>query len=278
MPTSGGLQNAIFGGKEIGCAAVQVFTASPRQWKSSPIKDETREAYRAACAECQIETTVAHDSYLINLAAGPGEILDKSRAAFREEMARAEELEIQYLVTHMGAHGGDGEDEGIVRLCQSIDVLHDQLPGYKVKVALETTAGQGTSLGYRFEHFPRIFDLVKEPERLVVCMDTCHIFSAGYDIRTPAGYEETMQKFETLLGKDKLKVVHANDSMKAFGSRADRHAHIGEGEIGLTAFRCLVNDPRIAGLPVIIETPESETMHPVNLKRLQGLVGAPAES
>ena len=278
MPTAGGLQNAIFGGKEIGCTAVQVFTASPRQWKSSPLKEDTRDAYRTACAECQIDTTVAHDSYLINLAAGPGEILDKSRAAFRDEMERAEELGIKYLVTHMGSHGGAGEDEGLVRLCQSIDALHDELPGYKVRVALETTAGQGTYLGATFEHFPRIFELVKEPERLVVCMDTCHVFSAGYDIRTPAGYEETMQQFERFVGMDKLKVVHANDSMKPYASRADRHAHIGEGEIGLTAFRCLVNDPRIAGLPVIIETPDSETMHAVNLKRLQELVGAPAES
>lgn len=277
MPTSGGLQNAIFSGKEIGCMAVQVFTASPRQWKSAPIKDETRLAYRDACDQCQINTTVAHDSYLINLAAGPGEILDKSHAAFRAEMERAEELGITYLVTHMGAHGGAGVDEGLVRLCKSLDSLHDELPGYKVRVALETTAGQGSALGSRFDEFPRIFDSVKQPERLVVCLDTCHVFAAGYDIRNPAGYEETMQQFEALVGKDKLKVVHANDSMKPYASHADRHAHIGEGEIGLTAFRCLVNDPRIAGLPVIIETPDSETMHPVNLKRLLDLVGAPAQ-
>lgn len=278
MPTAGGVQNAIISGKQIGCASVQVFTASPRQWKSSPLKEETRIAYRAACKSAGIDMTVAHDSYLINLAAGPGEILEKSRSAFRDELVRAEELGICYLVTHMGSHGGAGEEEGLVRLCSSIDTLHDELPGYKVRIALETTAGQGTYLGSRFEHFPRIFELVRESERLAVCMDTCHIFSAGYDIRTPAAYEETMGQFASIVGIEKLKVVHANDSMKPFASHADRHAHIGEGEIGLAAFHCLVNDPRIAGLPVIIETPDSETMHAVNLKRLQDMVGAPAPS
>ncbi len=272
MPTSGGLQNAITSGKEIGCLSVQVFTASPRQWRSSPLKEETRQAYIEACKNCEIDITVAHDSYLINLAAGPGEILDKSRVAFRDELERAEQLGINYLVTHMGSHGGAGEDEGLMRLCQSIDALHDELPGYKVQIALETTAGQGAQLGAKFDHFPRIFEMVKEQERLVICMDTCHIFSAGYDIRTPEAYEETMQKFAATVGMEKLKVVHCNDSMKPFDSHLDRHAHIGEGEIGVTAFHCLVNDPRIAGLPVIIETPDSETMHPVNLKRLMDMV------
>ena len=141
-------------------------------------------------------------------------------------------------------------------------------------MALETTAGQGTYLGGRFEQIARILNGVKDPERLAVCLDTCHIFAAGYDIRTPAGYEETMTQFDQIIGLPRLQVIHANDSAKAFGSHADRHAHIGEGEIGLEAFRLLVNDPRMAGLPIIVETPDSETMHEVNVRRLRDLMAA----
>ena len=214
--------------------------------------------------------------YLINLAAPTGDILDKSLVAFREELERAEALGLDYLVTHMGAHGGDGEEIGLERLSKSLDKIHQDLPGYNVRVALETTAGQGTYLGAKFGHFPRIFEQVQENKRLAVCLDTCHVFAAGYDLRTPTNYEAVMNEFALTVGLERLKVIHANDSAKPLGSRADRHAHIGEGEIGLEGFRCLVNDPRIAGLPVILETPDSETMHAVNLQRLKELIGASA--
>jgi deoxyribonuclease-4 len=272
MPTAGGLYKAISAGKEIGCDSVQVFTASPRQWRHSALTEEAVDAYRAACAQCGIEKTVAHDSYLINLAAPEGEIRDKSRTAFRAELERAEALGIKYLVTHMGAHLGEGEAVGLARLSESINWLHDELPGYSVKVALETTAGQGTTLGAAFEQFPIIFNEVRDPDRLVICMDTCHIFVAGYDIRTAETYESTLCRLEANIGKDKLKVVHANDSLKGLGSKVDRHAHIGEGEIGEEAFRLLVNDPRFAGIPIVVETPDAETMHPVNVKRLRSLI------
>jgi deoxyribonuclease IV len=272
MPTAGGVQTAITSGDAIGCGAVQLFTSSPRQWRSSPLKDETVAAFKSARDDAGTAFLIAHDSYLINLAAPPGDILDKSIAAFREELVRAELLGLEYLVTHMGAHTGDGEDVGLARLCESLSTIHGDLPGYKVKVALETTAGQGTCLGAKFEHFPRIFDMVSEQERLAVCLDTCHVFASGYDIRTPEAYEETMAKFGEIIGFDRLGVVHSNDSMKALGSKADRHAHIGEGEIGLEAFRLLVNDPRFAGKPIILETPDAETMHEVNLNRLVSLI------
>jgi deoxyribonuclease-4 len=277
MPTSGGVQNALISGHAIGCEAVQVFTASPRQWKANPISDETIAKFRVALDASGCRQTIAHDSYLINLAAAPGsEIIGKSRAAFRGELERAEALGLDFLVSHPGAHVGDGEETGIARLIESLDIIHAETEGYKVRTALETTAGQGTYLGGRFEHLAQIINGVKNPERLCVCLDTCHVFAAGYDIRDTQAYEETIGLFHEIIGIDQLKVIHANDSLKKFGSHADRHAHIGEGEIGLTAFHLLVNDPRMYEKAIIVETPDAETMHEVNVKRLRDLIGADA--
>ena len=273
MPTAGGPHNAITDGVEIGCRAVQIFTASPRQWRAPVIAPEVAAKFKEVVQESGITKTVAHDSYLINLAAEPGsETLAKSRAAFKAEIERAEMLGVDFLVSHPGAHLGAGEDVGIARLIESLDLLHAETAGAKVRVALETTAGQGTYLGGRFEHLARIISGVQDPERLAVCLDTCHVFAAGYDIRTPETYAATMAEFDKIIGLRWLQVIHANDSQKALGSHADRHAHIGDGEIGLEAFRLLVNDPRLAGLPVIVETPDSETMHAVNVQRLHDLI------
>ena len=273
MPTAGGHHNAITDGVKIGCHTVQIFTTSPRQWRSPSISPELAEKFKQIVREAGITKTVAHDSYLINLAAEPGsDVLAKSRAAFRGEIERAEALGVDFLVSHPGAHGGAGEDIGIARLIESLDIIHQETTGAKVRVAIETTAGQGTYLGGKFEQIARILNGVKEPERLAVCLDTCHVFAAGYDIRTPETYRATMREFDEVIGLARLQVIHANDSQKAFGSHADRHAHIGEGEIGLEAFRLLVNDPRLAGLPIIVETPDSETMHEVNVKRLRELI------
>ena len=273
MPTAGGHAGALTGGHGIGCEAVQIFTASPRQWRAPTIKDETVQAWREALAACGTRKTIAHDSYLINLAAPPGsDVLAKSRVAFRGEIERAEVLGLDLLVSHPGAHGGAGEDVGLARLIDSLDILHAETAGAKVRVALETTAGQGTYLGGRFEQIARILNGVKDPERLAVCLDTCHVFAAGYDLRTPAGYEQTLAQFDQIIGLPWLQVVHANDSEGTLGSHKDRHAHIGDGEIGLEAFRLLVNDPRMAGIPIIVETPDSETMHEVNVRRLRELI------
>ncbi len=273
MPTAGGCACALTGGKAIGCDAVQLFTASPRQWRAPQLKEDNIQAFLAAKSETQIATTIAHDSYLINLAAAPGtEVLEKSRAAFRAEIERADRLGLDFLVSHPGAHMGAGEDEGIARIIESLDSIHDETAGANVRVAIETTAGQGTYLGGHFGHLARILNGVRCPERLVVCLDTCHIFVAGYDIRTPEGYAETMAQFDEIIGLPTLQVVHANDSKGALGSHLDRHEHIGDGEIGLEAFRMLVNDPRFFGIPVIVETPDSDTMHAVNIQRLRDLI------
>jgi deoxyribonuclease-4 len=272
MPTAGGLYKSVTGGAKIGCEAVQLFTASPRQWNSPPLKKETIHTFRRAVEATGIGPLIAHDSYLINLATQDPALLQKSRNAFLEEMHRAEALGLDYLVTHMGAHTGAGEAAGIEKLCESLDWLHEQIPNYRVKVALETTAGQGTCLGGVFEHFPQIFGQVREPERLVVCMDTCHIFVAGYDLRTPETVKSTLDNFDALVGLDKLCCLHANDAQKGLGSHTDRHAHIGEGFIGNIGFAALLADPRLpADLPIIVETPEAETHHRVNVWRLRKL-------
>lgn len=270
MPTSGGLYKSLLGGKEIGCTAVQLFTSSPRQWTPHPLSEEAITKFRTAQETTEIPFTVAHDSYLINLAAPTPEVLEKSRNAFRGELDRAELLGIPWVVTHMGAHLNQGEDEALDRLVESLKLVLDETDalGYKVGVALETTAGQGTGLGWRFEHLGRILNGVGGHPRLGVCMDTCHIFAAGYDLRD-GKYAETMAEFDRLVGLQNLKVIHANDCVKPLGCRVDRHAHLGLGQIGIAAFAQLATDPRLTQIPIIVETPDSETMHAVNLARLR---------
>jgi len=187
-------------------------------------------------------------------------------------LERAEQLGLDYLVTHMGAHTGDGEEVGLRRLCESLNWIHGQVKGYRVRIALETTAGQGTTLGASFDHFPEIFRQVTEAERLAVCLDTCHIFVAGYDLRTPETAKATWDAFAQKIGFEKLVCIHANDAEKGLGSRVDRHDHIGLGQIGVNGFRAFLTDPRLPeGLPVIVETPEAETMHERNIWKLRQL-------
>lgn len=272
MPTTGGLYRAITSGHEIGCTAVQLFTASPRQWRARPLSDEDISAFARAREETGIDTVISHDSYLINLAAPAEDILQRSREAFLEEMQRAEALNIPWVVTHMGSYLDSSEEEGLAVLGESVRRLLQQTEGMRVGIALETTAGQGTNLGYRFEHLARIIDMAGGSERVGVCFDTCHVFVAGYDIRTPEALSATLDEFDRVIGLERLKVIHVNDAKKSLGSRVDRHAHIGEGELGLETFRILLHEPRLAHVPVILETPDPETMHPVNLQRLKELL------
>jgi deoxyribonuclease-4 len=171
----------------------------------------------------------------------------------------------------MGAHVGLGEDEGLKRVAEATMKALGESPD-SVTLLMETTAGQGSSLNYRFEHLATIRDLCKRPARLQVCIDTCHIFAAGYDIRTEEAYEQTLEEFDRIVGIGSIKAVHANDSKKGLGSKIDRHEHIGKGEIGIEGFRCLVNDPRFADVPIIVETPEADTMHAENVRVLQSLI------
>jgi deoxyribonuclease-4 len=232
--------------------------------------------FRRILRQTRLRFPMAHDSYLINLAS-PDEVLyRKSIEAFAIEYQRAERLGLRYLVAHPGAFLDSTEEAGLARVAEALDEVHGRYPDYRVQVLLETTAGQGSCLGHRFEHLARILSLVSEPERLGICLDTCHVFAAGYALSPEREYQATMRAFDKVIGLGRLRAFHVNDSLKAFGSRVDRHSHIGRGLLGLEPFRLLVNDPRFRARPMILETPKEETgendMDAVNLKTLRGLL------
>jgi deoxyribonuclease-4 len=268
MPTgSGGIAQAIRDGKSIGCTAVQVFTKSPRVWASPIVTDEKIEEFKQAVAETGISALICHDSYLINLAAPQPEGRAKSEEALAAEMLRCGRYGIPFVVSHMGAHMGDGEEVGIKRVVEgALRVLAESPDG--VTLLMETTAGQGTALNAKFEQISQILDACGRPDRLAVCLDTCHIFAAGYDIRTPEAFEATFEEFDRLIGFDRLKVVHCNDSKKGLGTRVDRHENLGDGEIGETAFKLLVTDARFEAIPIVVETPIEDDGHRRNVEKL----------
>ena len=277
LSMAGGHDRAVRAAHTLGMDTVQVFTKSNNQWRAAPLTDTHVATWKAALAETGISGPVAHASYLINLAS-PDEVLwEKSIAALVVEVERGEALGIADLVMHPGAHVGSGEEAGLARVAAGLDEVHRRTSGLKLRVALETTAGQGSCLGHRFEHLGRIIDLVQTPERLSVCGDTCHIFAAGYPLGRSAEYDETMAALVRAVGDGRVRVWHLNDSQKPLGSRVDRHAGIGAGHLGIEPFRHLVNDPRFTGVPMILETPKGEAdganLDAVNLAILRGLVG-----
>ncbi len=223
--------------------------------------------FKVALETTGINHVVSHDSYLVNLCAPDDEQREKSISGLSGELDRCAVYGIKFAVSHIGAHMGQGEEAGLARAAEGVlEVL--ARTDHSVTVLAETTAGQGSSLDHTFEQLQRLFELTKNPSRLAVCVDTCHIFAAGYDIRTEDVYEATWTKFAQTVGLEKIKAIHCNDSKKPLGSRVDRHAPIGEGEIGETAFQLLMNDPRFTEVPILLETPDAETMHAVNLGRL----------
>ena len=277
MSIAGGLHNALLSAQQYGCATVQLFTKNASQWAARPISPDEIALFRQTLRASKLCFPMAHDSYLINLASPDDGLYRKSIEAFVVELTRAEALGLSYLVMHPGACLDSSEAAGLARVVQALDVVHDRCPDFRVQVLLETTAGQGSCLGHRFEHFGAILAGVKDARRLGVCLDTCHVFAAGYSLATPADYEQTMRAFHKLVGIPKLKAFHLNDSRKPFGSRVDRHAHIGLGELGLEPFRLLVNDPRFRNRPMVLETPKEDVdgrkeMDAVNLNVLRGLL------
>ena len=276
LSIAGGLPNALTAATALGCDTVQLFTKNASQWVGKPLAEDDIREFRRVLRATKLKFPAAHDSYLINLAAPDDGLFQKSVAAFADELDRAEALGLKYLVSHPGAHTGSGEETGLARVVAGLDEVHARCSGYKVKVLLETTAASGSTLGGRFEHLAALIERVKAPERLGVCLDTCHVFAAGYPLATAADYAATFQQFDELVGLAKLKLFHINDSMKPLGSRVDRHAGIGLGEIGLDAFRRLVTDPRFANRPMILETPKVDDaggeMDPVNLRILRQFV------
>jgi len=271
MSIAGGVSNAILQGEEFGCDTIQIFVKSSNQWKAKPLSDEDIRRFHDEQKRTGIGPVIAHDSYLINLCSPDKALLEKSRQAFLAEMERCEKLGIPYLVTHPGSHMKSGEKEGISKIAESIDWLLERTDGFNVRITLETTAGQGTNLGYKFEHLAAMIEKSGKPERLAVCFDTCHAFAAGYDISTKESYEQTWNEFDRIIGLNKLAVIHLNDSKKGHGSRIDRHEHIGKGEIGEKPFKLIMQDRRFANIPKILETPKGDDgeMDDINLRLLR---------
>ncbi len=275
---AGGMPNSIARATSLGCTAAQVFVKNAAQWRWRELEEEEVAAFRAAHAGSAVGPLVAHASYLINLCSADPVILERSREALADELARCARLGVRGLVLHPGAHLGAGEEAGVERVAASLDAVLAELPGAPVRVLLENTAGQGSCLGHRLEHLAAIRDRVAEPARVGICLDTCHAFAAGYALHEPAGYEEMFAEIEERIGLAALGCMHLNDSLRPFGSRRDRHAHIGEGEIGLAAFARLLQDPRLAAVPMIIETETGDDLegHRRDLETLRGLVSPPA--
>jgi deoxyribonuclease IV len=260
MSIAGEVGESLIRGKRVGADCIQIFTKSSRQWASKPFTKEEIEKFKHNQIETGIATVIAHDSYLVNLGAPDEAMRTKSVKGFIDELHRCEALGVPTLVAHPGAHVGSGVENGIKTIAKSIDEAHAASKGFKVRIALEITAGQGSTLGHTFQEMAQIFDAVVENERLRLCFDTEHAFAAGYDIRSPEGYENTFSELDKLIGIKKLAAFHLNDSVKDFHSRVDRHQHIGKGFIGLDAFRRILNDERFFGLPMCLETPKDDEM------------------
>lgn len=258
MSIAGGVAKAIDRGLSLGCNAIQIFTGYNNRWAQKNFTAEDLEKF--SLNKSKLKLILAHNKYLINLASPISEISEKSFSSMVEELQRAELLGLPFLVIHPGSHVGSGEKIGLNKVGQQLNTLFAETKGFQVQILLETTAGQGTNLGYRFEHLAEILAGNKYPERMGVCFDTCHCFAAGYDLRTPKSYRKTFEEFDRLIGISLIRAFHLNDSKRELGSRKDRHEHIGKGFLGLEAFRLLLNDNRFIGIPMILETPKGKEL------------------
>ncbi len=273
----GGLHRAYERGTRIGCTTIQVFTKNSNQWAGRPIADEDIQKYETARGKATIAPVIAHAAYLINLAAVNPALLRRSRNALEDELRRCQAFGLYGVIVHPGAHMGKGEREGIERITESINLVHERTADLSTLTILETTAGQGSWLGYRFEQLRAMIDGIEQTQRVAIFIDTCQLFASGYPIQTEAGWESTMQEFDATIGFRRLAAVHVNDSARELGSRIDRHEHIGRGKIGKDGFRMLMNDPRFRLLPKILETEKSEDMHEdvENMAVLRSLIRTP---
>jgi deoxyribonuclease-4 len=273
VSVAGGMVAAIERANALGCTAAQVFVKNANQWQWRELQEVEVASFRAARAASQVGPLLAHASYLINLCSTDPALLARSREALADELSRCARLGVDGLVLHPGAHLGAGEEAGIDRVAASLDAVLSGLPDVSTRVLLENTAGQGSCLGHRLEHLAAIRARVSSPHRVGVCLDTCHAFAAGYAIHKRQGYEDFVTEIEELLGLAAVGCFHVNDSLRPFGSRRDRHAHIGEGEIGLAAFARLLHDPRLRAIPMVLETEPGDEMegHRRDLEVLRGL-------
>jgi deoxyribonuclease IV len=297
---AGGFYRAVELARDCSCNCVQIFVSNPRQWptrkignrydgtltknnnqwRAKDISSDDAAKFQESLRVCEISHPIAHNSYLINLAAPDAELWKKSIDAFVIELFRAEKLGIPYLVAHPGSYVTTSEEAGLRRIVEGLDETHRQTRGIRAITLLEITAGQGSALGHRFEHLAEIINHVHDPERLAVCLDTCHLFAAGYSLSPEKNYRATIKQLDRVLGTKLVKAIHLNDSKRQLGSRVDRHEHIGKGCIGSEGFRLLLNDRRLAKVPMYLETPKEENGVPkgleldrMNLAVLRSLVG-----
>jgi len=258
LSIAGGFHKAVERAHRLGCVAVQIFVKAPGVWRTKAATIKDAESFFAAQEEFDIHHFVAHSAYLPNLATSNPSLLERSITDMTEEMQNCQVLHLPYLVFHPGSYRGTTEEDGLRRVAKSIDEIYERLGDTSVSITIETTAGQGTNLGYRFEQIAQIIALSRNKDRLSVCLDTCHIFAAGYDIRTEEAFWQTIEEFDKVISLSRLKVIHLNDSKAPLGSRKDRHEHIGKGEIGEIPFRILMTDERFRLIPKILETPKGK--------------------
>ena len=273
MSIAGGVDMAIERARSINCTAMQMFVKNNMQWFARPLTRDEIARFRKHQQRSELLSIFAHANYLINLAATNQQFHANSIRSLSEELVRADQLELPFLVLHPGAHLGAGEEAGLEKIVKSIDRVLSSLPKIKTRLALETTAGQGSCLGNKFEHLAYIISRVLEPNRLCVCLDTAHVFAADYDIASDASVRKTFREFDRVVGLDRLVAIHLNDSKTLRGSRVDRHEHIGKGKIGLPAFRFIMRDRRFRNIPKVLETPKGKDLREdvVNLRTLHRL-------
>jgi deoxyribonuclease IV len=273
MSIRGGVSMAIERARSIQCTAMQMFVKNNMQWFARPLRPEQIRAFLDHVQRGELSSIFGHANYLINLAATNPRFHANSLRALSEELTRADQLELPFLVLHPGAHLGTGEEAGLEKIVDSIDEVFRKIPHVRTKIALETTAGQGSCIGHRFEHLAFIIANVREPERVCVCLDTAHLFAAGYDMSSEHSTRKTLREFDRVIGRDLLVAIHLNDSKTARGSRVDRHEHIGKGRIGLDAFRFIMRDRRFRKIPKVLETPKGKDLREdvMNLKTLRAL-------
>lgn len=276
MSIAGGTPKAIERALAVESTAVQIFLKNNNQWRGKPISEQEAEDFRAALAAGGLAPAVAHASYLINLASPNPELREKSIEAMVDELQRAAQLGVPGVVMHPGAHVGEGEEKGLETIAASLDAIFQRTPELSVHVYLETTAGQGSTLGHRFEHLAELIQRTQASDRLSICLDTCHVFAAGYDVRTAEGVAATLAEFDRVIGLKRLAALHINDSKKPFASRLDRHEHIGQGEIGEACFAALLRDPRLSQVPFLLETAKGPDLAEdrMNLETLRRLAQA----
>ena len=276
VSAAGGVENAPARGSAINADAIQIFTANQNQWTPKQPTDDNTSAFRKNMETERPIICITHDSYLINLGSPDAEKLGKSRNGFLEEIDRCDACEIPYLIFHPGSHLKTGEDACLTRIAESIDYCLGERPDSKVNLLIENTAGQGSNVGYCFEHLRAIIDQVQKPERMGVCIDTQHSFAAGYDLRTEKSWNDTFDEFDKIVGLERIKAFHVNDSKRDLGTRVDRHEKIGKGFLTMETFWCLVNDERFGEIPMVLETPvDDESEYADELKILRSMIGAP---